>query len=63
MKLVVIINDCGMAANLGGLVQTYAKEFPMPAEVAQFIEARIFSKYVAAHLAIEYEEGKEPRHD
>ena len=37
MKLVLILNDAGMAANIGGSVATQCKIYPMPDDVAKQI--------------------------
>lgn len=54
MRITVIINDAGMAANIGGAVETYAKSFDMPDEISRYIKDRLPNPYIAVHLAVEY---------
>ncbi|HLV16032.1 MAG TPA: hypothetical protein VKY70_01025 [Pseudomonas sp.] len=59
MKLVVIVSDFGAAANIGGCVETKAKVFDLPEEIADYIR-KCRAEWTSVSLAFsdEIEENK-----
>lgn len=57
MKLVVIVSDFGAAANIGGCVETKAKVFDLPEEIADYIR-KCHTEWTSVSLAFEIEEDK-----
>ena len=51
VKLTVITADFGAAANIGGNVQTTARTFDLPPEVAHYIESQM-GEWTTVTLAI-----------
>jgi hypothetical protein len=51
IKLAVIIHDAGMAANVGGDVETRVKIFELPAEVSDYIYNAKQDRYKNVTLA------------
>lgn len=58
MRLTVIVSDFGAAANIGGAVETQAKIFEMPADIAAYIKSNR-GKWTSIALAFEDEAAQE----
>lgn len=58
VKLVVVTSDFGAAANVGGGVQTTAKSFPLPDEIASHLLGQL-GQWTTVSLAFEVEDASE----
>lgn len=58
MRLTVIVSDFGSAANIGGAVETNAKIFEMPADIAAYIKSKR-GNWTSIALAFEDEAAQE----